>query len=691
MKRAQLQAVQAEYVRCKEEMQPLHRVWYDIMAEYQIQTVGEVTGLVAGRVGGGAGDDEYMDEYMSALGTGHVASLNNLVDMAAARISIRRPEFTLDGQDDPRNDSLGASVLAALRGVQQQQNWSAKTRELIPWALLTGTGVFKIGIDSELVYGQGAWAANAPNENQIRGIEKELGQGPSVEPWSTVRPGDPSVIVVPTYDIFVNPGVHRREHVRRIYHRTWRPLKDVVFDGRLRRKARSQVTTVTPAFGDHFWSFGTGAESYQNELQLVEQVECYDVVTRQFCIFAPGCDEALLDWTELGLPIDNPYHFIQLKPSLVGFWGMPYALQILGQAKALNLLRAILIDRISEDAKSVNLYDPNDVSEEMIMQLRAARHGDYVPYDKLRDFEGKSPIVNVNFPTASPQLLELMSIFESDQARMSGLTDVSRNRAAKNQTATEVERRQQAEGVMIEDYLARNEQFQEKVAADAIKIILAFWGPSRMVRVLGPRNELLYWVELDRQRVLADYSLHVVAGSSEKLDRVTTRAHWNEMLPRIVELTNQMRMEEQYVMQGFQPSPVNWLVILDETLKQYDPTLCYRVLSMQRQAELLLDLVNLHGVMPQYISPQMAEQVQLVLYHRQQMEQGIGPYMESMQARLAIQGPQTGPGGVLPGGAGGLGQGGRVAPFPVRTNIPTSSGVRDEGMGTGRPLSEAMG
>lgn len=665
MKQADLQALHTEYTCARVEKENrLHQGWQVIMDEYGMRTFGQVVNYVR----------QYRSDPTAELiagGAGRVASLNLIVRKMAGLGNLRDPEFRI-GNKSPWDEPIAALLQSAFDTTQRSIGWSETMDEVLLWAVMTGTGCCKLGMNSEYVYAEPAWSAPPPRGAALPSDAEHFPYGVSTEYGNfAVKEGLPNLVSVPTTDIFLNPGVTRWKEAQRIYHRSRRPLRDVLFDSRYDRAARAKVREVEKSWRWNVDKTSRGVQDYAGDLAVVEVVECFDLASRQFCLFVEDVDLPLRDWSEFPLPVASPYVFLTPIPALDDPLGISYAELILGQAQAINKMRALLMDAIARDGKEVRIWDGSVVDKSLVDEVNAAQDGADIYFPTLRD--GAAPFQTLSFGGARPEVLRLASLLEGDMAWVSGLTDEARNQAMSgDRTATEVSVRQQQQGLLIDEFVRRNERFQESCAAGICQIMTAFWPASKMLKVTGPSHNLYFYVEVERARVLGEWTIEVVAGSSIRQDRSVLRRQWLELLPRLMEVGNQVYNDQLMQMQGNPPHPVNWMEVLRETLQHYDPTLPSRILHQQNTAELMIRLQGQQGIHPRGLSPELAQQVNA----------------------LAKRGSGAG------AAAEFLGSGNPLAgvPFEVRSGIPAPSGIDPlggvpgdgPGMVGGRALSEAM-
>lgn len=666
----QLQALKDEYAHAKRlKVNSLHELWRVILNEYGMNTFQQV--LTAMEHGGTS-----LDEASFYAANGRVASLNVLVRKMVVLATLRNPDFRISNEN-PWDEPIAAVLEQAFGRVRDRIGWVREMRKVVLSAVMFGRGIAKIGLSSQYVYGETAWADDIPRgTDNVPESELLMPYGPTTEFQNfNVKDEWPTFIWVPSTDIFYNPGARRDEDVARTYHRQRRRLIDVKHDARYDRNARRQISSLGPTeTDDDFFLTDDDTVERLDDTYYCEVVECFDHASRQFCVFAEGVDVPLRDWTPFGLPIDTPYRTLTPIEHPESMWGISYASLVLNHAQTMNHLRAVLIDQIQRDGKTVHLIDPAGCqSDDWLDKLNHATHGEFIEYQGLMRGE-RSPIESISFGGPSPEILRLMSISESDQAWVSGLTDAARNTPGNDTTATEVNARNQQQGLNVEQFVQKNEEFQEDCARDICQIMVSEWPEEKMVQVIGPSEELYFWVPLERRRVLNNFNIKIVAGSTERIDKLTYRRQFGEFLPQLLSLVDRIDADKQKQMQGLPASPVNLMEILRISLEMFDTTLPHKILNQRDPAQLIIRLAQQHGIRPVNVSPALEQQVRALL------SQGV--------QSGALQGAAAAIGNTTPGAMPGMAPG--QQPAPAQPQVPGGMPPQDmAGNITGRMLSEA--
>lgn len=674
-----LRALQGEYSASKDhKVGRYHKVWRPILDEYGLNNFGDVWRHLKRY--------KEVDQDTWLAGQGRVGSLNVLVRKMAGLVGLRDPEFVVENSN-PWDEPIAAVLEHAFEAQRRAIGWNGEMKRTTLEGMLYGTGISKVGYGSQFLYDEVAWsgAVSQKNKGMLSSQERALPYGLSTEHNFRVQEGMPAAMHVSAADIFYNLGVKTEEDIRRVYHRSRRPLVDVLHDSRYDAKGKADVTLSRWGDGGDEWLH---LNVYERDTAFVEVIECFDLGSRQYCVFTEHSQHFLRKWTPFPFPIQNPFHRFVPIPHPEDVWGIPYALLILGQAQAMNRLRAVIIDAISRDGKKIYLGNASSITdEEQRLEIERAKDGAFVWVHGL--VEGEEPFRVVEFGGARPEILELTRIIERDQAWVSGLTDATRNDTnSSDETATAVSHRMEQQGLTVDEFVQESEAHQERVAGDMMKITMARWDPQRLVKVMGPDPNIYLWTSVNLERVLGSFTLRVIAGSSQKRDKATQRKQWLELLPRLAELDDRIKNDQAISQQTGQPGFLNWYEVVRETLSLFDTTIARKILRPDNMAMLAQRLLDTYQENPLYMSPELERQLRA--RGQQAVMQGVSGPAAGQEGLAATSFDPSG--GGLPGlpssGSTPGTPGGSPVPFEVRQGVP---GVQSVNQATGGLPSEVAG
>jgi hypothetical protein len=654
MKKAELDLLRQEYKWSKEQTtDKFHDKWVPIMDEYGLKSFDEVLEFVTEHLN----HADMLMAHDASVGKFHLAIRKMLT-----LVSFRNPEFHIRNEN-PKSEAIAELLDASFPHELRRVRWPRRMRMRNLWALLTGFGMTKIGVSSIYHYDEPAYTGKLPHGGDLNEEFKKVPYGPTTEYMEAgVEEGEANLIYMPSTNIFTwpwDPAVW--EHVQRLYIRYQRPLIDIYYDDRY-ENSRQSVSPIRYEDRRNDPYFVGMSDEHQRHSMFGEVVECYDFASRKWCVFNENVDRELRDWTNLGLDISSPFtNFVPIE-STKTWRGIPYAIRIINQAHAVNQLRGILKSKIASDGKTIYFYDPMGLSPEDMDRVNAMRDGEWMAIPGLAEMnsQGKDFIRAVEFGKPQPELLQLLSTFDADLREMSGLDNPAVNAPASDQTATEVSLRSQQTNLDIRDYITTNEESQEEVAADFLRILLQKWPQDKILKVTGLTEQSYFWVPVTRQDLLKNggsFSLEIVAGSTEKLDKTTYRRQFTETMARIVELSQQKLADADREMQQLPTTGINWDEMIRSLLDLFDPTLSKKLMKRSDPAALIMRLAQNHGILPagpDAVSPDIAKEIEqrLTMQAQGQVPGNVTPFPgaqpnASFESRtgnpaMAIQNPQTG-------------------------------------------------
>ena len=605
MKLDQLRFLQEEYrYTVDRDIEDYHQKWYAIFHEYGMRSFQEVFDFVSENM---ADPDQFFAND-SSRGSLHIIcrKLNTLTTLKNARFSISAKKPI----DEPFA-RLGETVLDRER---RRMQWQRRMRTIGLWTTLTGTGCAKLGIDSVYQYGEPAYSDKIPRKSDYYDEYKDQPYGELTEYTDpSIRVGEVNMIHIPTTNVFANPEATTRDTVTRWYIRYHRPLIDALRDYRYDPRARNFLRGMST--NDARYSVWLDERDDEERLwaRYCEVVECFDLSSRQVCVFTEYGNVPLIDWHRFRLDVFCPLHLFTPIDHPTNWRGMPYALLIYNQHKSINQLRALLKAKIGADGKTVYAYDPDQFTEEQITPMRKARDGEWVAIEGISSLlkNGEEFFKVIEFGKPNPEILRMMQMYENDLQFMSGMDEPTRGiELGDSKTATEVSIRQQQQGLTISDYVSRNEEFQEEVASDILRLIIQNWDQQKLVKVCGSDENSYFWVNIERERMRTDFDLEVVAGSTERMDKATYNRQYNEMVDRLVALANGALQESQLVTQGAaQPTGLQWQELMRQTADNFDPSLGTRILNRRDPFTLMLDLIQQHNIWPVKMSADIEQRL----------------------------------------------------------------------------------
>lgn len=607
MKRAEFELLMHEFRTTRDNTREwYHTRWERIIDEYSLSGFDGLVDYMMENINLA----EKMVTHDATLGKMHVV-IRKMLTLS----SVRYPEFSIK-ERNPKDEPI-AHVLGDVFPIEiERVNWYSKMRTRNLWALCTGFGAIKLGVNSVFHYDQPALAGNLPKSLEDRDWWN-LGPYGATTEWAdpSITPGDVNMIHIPSTNVLSHPyNAPTLQHVIRWYIKFPRPLLDIYHDTRF-GPDRVNVQSIKedgdiedPYFNNLPWD--ARIHSLRGEV-----IWCYDVASRKYCVLAEGCNSCLMDWTPVNRNIE-PLHIFTPIESVRSWRGIPYAHRMLNQATAINEMRILLKGKIARDGKQIFLYDPGECSPEQVTQINHLPDGHWHPFPGLASLikDGKEFIKAIEFGKPSADMMRLMSMFDGDFREMSGLDNPTMNMVnTKSQSATETQVRAQQTHVDIEDYVQTNEESQKTVARDYLKLICAEWPIEKLVRVSGFNEYSYFWIPVTRDMVQSDFSLEIVVGSTQKLDKAMYNRQWAEVLPRLMELGAKKQQQLMAQMQGMPTDGLNYDEMIRVTVDQFDPTIARRILQRRDPIMLMFRILQTYGVAPTGngdISPDIVRELQ---------------------------------------------------------------------------------
>lgn len=616
MKQAAYDLLQAEfrYARDKTNDQ-FHEKWREIMDEYHLKSFDMLMDYLV---------DHLSDADLMLSGDASTGKLHMAIRKMLTLISFRNPQFAVRNET-PRNEAIAELLDAAFPSELRRCQWSKKMRWRGLWALTTGFGAVQVGYSSGFHYDMPALTGEFPKGLDDPNL-RNMPYGPTTEYFDfSIQEGESNILVLPSTNVISYPwNAPNIEAVQRWYVIFRRPLIDIYHDLRY-DSARKEVSALRndDPYDPYFNSLDDNTKANS---RIGEIVQCFDNASRKWCVFSPGVSKPLMDWMPFGLDVKHPLHIWSPIESTKSWRGIPYALRIINQARSVNQLRGVLKAKIGRDGKTCYFYDSAVLTPEQCEHLSVMKDSEWfgIPGLSTMAANGAEFFKAVEFGKPSPELLQMISMFDNDLREMAGLDNPALNlNNNRDTTATEMNLRSQQTGLDIQDYIASNEEDQQEIASDVMRVMLQKWPDTKMVKVVGNSEYIWFWVPVARSQVLNNFTLDIVAGSTQKLDKPTYTRNWLDFLAKLQPLVQMKLTDLQYKMQGIPGSGVNWDETIKITADLFDPTTARRILDQRDPAELVMRLFKEYGLIPDA----MSEQLKLLVRQKLGAQMGLMPPM----------------------------------------------------------------
>jgi hypothetical protein len=680
----QVGRLQAECQQAKENMSTRHDMWRTVLDEYGMRNYGALRNAFSNMA---AFDDA---EFMAS--NARVPYVNLYVRKMLGMVAQRNNEYLLDPRK-PDQENIASVLEFGLEKVVDNIGLEDKMVEVCLWGLLFGTGIGKVGYGSEMVYGQVAWSDKKP-VGDVSEDDKDQPYRATTERNTAMSEGNPTMKVIPTFDYFKDQSSRSDDDLRREYVRYRRLLMDARMDPRYSEKGREALvgfrTPDNEYLGDD-WRADMDDNNNDEDAMYCYVWEIVDIPSGMWCVVGENGEDPLIDWTPLNLPkgMRSPFIKCRLIPSPASFWGLSYAALMLPSAMSMNVVKAQTIAQVSRDGKKIIGYNPNAANDADTFRniFQTAKHMQAIPINNLGETPG-APYNIIDFGGVNPELVRLQTMFANDLAQISQLTDQARNANGSEQTATEANIRNSQQQIGVSDLRSSFQKFHKDVVRAICRIMLKEWPQSKMVKVMGVDPRVYFWLNLDRSNVSDEFDIKIVMGTSEQSDRVLMRRQLGELAPTLLQITDRIEQQKQQQaaqqqppQQGMSPqqaapqSTVNLEGFLELLLDQYDPKFKNKILRKKDPLQMVVELVQEHGMQNIRMSPMLQKQVEAYI---QSSNMGM------LQAEASAQG------GVTPQDNGTMnnndGQPFQKAPSPQYAGMPMAD---SQAFQTGRAASEA--
>lgn len=609
MKKEALDIIKRKYADSKAWKQDkIHTVWRSIMREYRMDTFHEMA-KAAETMYTYTGDMSGMNiEYITDA---RVPSLNIYTRKLMTLLNLQNPDFLVENEK-PGDEAIAWLLEQYSPQIQRIIDMPAKSRLAVMHGALFGTTCAKKGYTSEFVYGEEAYSDKLNKKDDIVKDEAQLPIGPTTEYADfTVKSGHPNVQMVYPTDVFFWPMNVPLSKVQYIFHRSERLVSDIYRDARYIKESRHEVKGKPYDDSDENTWLTKYDDEYARDVKLADVVEAYNVSTREFMVFNEEVERELRDWKAFPYAkVDSPWTFWQPIPDPESQWGIPYAFLLLPGCKTKNYLRAIYVDQAGRDGKRTVFADTDIITQDKIDEANQSTHGQIIGVAGISEKPAAQVLQPYDWGGASPEVMKLHSMIDGDLDFASGLDDPTRNAyRSGDTTATEVQTRQQQQGITVDDMRDTFEAFLESVMQDVFKITAEEWDESQMIKVVGEDPRVYAWVPLAREQLQENFTFKIRAGSTEKMDKMTYRRQLTDLTPHIMEMCNAIDQEAQvaFQMPGYQ-SKVNRIGLLEEILEPFGRRLADKILRRNDPMS-MMQALGQQGVNPAYMSPQMEQQM----------------------------------------------------------------------------------
>lgn len=604
----------------------------------------------------------YRGQYFKKMSKDHQVATNwmfALIRQAMASIYFQNPTFYMRGLTVAGRQSapIMEQVYIAERKVMGAKR---PERRALQHGLQLGLGTLKHGYSSSLGIEQ-PYRQIAPGAPPINtwtpGMEGEtysdtslnmddfkMPRGAFVELWGERHYGHPWKRAIKPQDILIDPEAVEISEARWICHRYDRPYVDVKEDVRLDPEVRAKLkpSGMSGFSVELDEDYRKQYPSVYDDAAMVRLYEIFDCSRRRVILLTDTVDMPLLDKRYEHFGDLGPYAFLQFFEHDEHPYGIAWAETFKPQVEVLNSLRSQMLQHLETWGQLRGGFlkgkaDGNDIKQ-LLNNTQANVLVGIEGTEKVEDALTIFPRIEI-----APDAWRLSDQWQTDLVDISGATELRQQK--KTPTATEASYFEEKSALRIDDMRGMFEDFLLQSALRDLKSLKAFWGPDRVVPIVGEDGIVWMMARVSQDVVLSDYEILIEAGSTQRVDKAVRTRQVIDTMDRALQW---MPVLQQH---GF---IVNSAELFKNFLKQTD---------VFRQPERVL--IAMPG-------NEMAK----FLGNQQMLPQGT-------QAPMGM-GMQPGMGGIAGGGMGAPTAVTQMGTMPWEQNAGVAGRVMSEAFGGGR-------
>lgn len=207
----------------------------------------------------------------------------------------------------------------------------------------------------------------------------------------------------------------------------------------------------------------------------------------------------------------------------------------------------------------------SDVKPSAARTFVDSRFGEVILLDIEQDSLGKS-IIPRPVPQVNAAVYDTTAV-RQDWEMVSGLQDAARSSVVKAKTATEAKIMQNSQAGRVVEFTDQVEDWLSDLAVYSAEICLQHMDRAMIERIMG--TEDYDWPEmLTKEDVFYMVDVSIRAGSTGKPDKVEVQETWQQMLPTLLQMIQQIAA---IGMQGGDVEPYKYL--LQQTVSRFDDSI----------------------------------------------------------------------------------------------------------------------
>lgn len=499
-------------------------------------------------------NDYYENRYFTRLSKEHQVAVNWMfaqIRSAVASLYYENPTFYCTGLSEEGRQA--APIVEQVMTIERRaMKADVQEERFLLHGLKYGIGILKHGYQSN----PGVRERGAAGEQY-----KDEPRGPFAESDYRMKYGHPWKISVAPWNFLMDPDAEKPELSRWFCHRYYRPYVDVREDTRLDRAAREALST-TGKCSSHSDTDIEGLDSItkqavKDDASMVTLYEIFDVARKRVILLSDHGDQALLNKRYDQFGDMTPYEFLVLYEAEEHPWGIAWAETFRSQVEVINIIRSQMLEHLESWGWTRVLYLKNlGFSEEDIKRALKSRGVSAIGVSsptgtKLSEVFDVMPRIEI--PADSWRLGEA---YHRDMVDVSGSSELGRQTT---ETATEAMKLDEKQGLRIGHMRKRWDAALEGSAQRDLKSLQRYWGPDRVIPLLGPDGQLWQLVRVPFWMMNSEYILAMQPGSTERIDKaVRTR--------QVIDSMDRLERWMQWIQaQGYQ---LNVIELLKSFLRQ---------------------------------------------------------------------------------------------------------------------------
>lgn len=381
--------------------------------------------------------------------------------------------------------------------------------------------------------------------------DEVIGAAPTTK--VVVTADHPSVERVSPFDIYVDPDSTRFKTARWIAQRMYVPIEVARENEDWNKKARKKLkpTAMSEAKRDQKTEFD--GETRGKEAEFVVVWEYYDLIEKEMCVFAEGCDEFLVEPDESPLPFAHPFVFALN-------YIVPEKLYPLGDVESmvpLQMEMALTRTQMINDRKRFRrmyMYKPDEIGPDGLEALMSADDNAMIPVD----YDG--PLTDVIAPVTTtalpPEFYNQTAMIMDDVNFTTGVNEYQRGTMSEiRRTATEANMIQDMANARSADKLALVEQTISELARRTVQLAQEFLTTEQIARVVG-QDGAMTWTPYTTEDIQGEFDFQVEAGSTRPLNESQKRQSALQMMDALAPfvqmgVVDPVKLAESVLRDGF--------------------------------------------------------------------------------------------------------------------------------------------